>query len=199
MAFDQTSAALAAPTSDPAGPHVATSCFDFLLIELVPMTYRLANEIATREQTALSRKSQLTGSKVQTQKQALASRRHSGTTASTGVKGGTVVAAVQNGKSGAAGAASGLGIGGIGGAVGGLDEDETREMILWRLDNMGYRVGLGIVDKFARDKPRFTDTLDVIKFLCKDLWLLVFKKQIDNLKTNHRVGDIPRIGLDTDI
>lgn len=27
----------------------------------------------------------------------------------------------------------------------------------------------------------------MIKFLCKDMWTLVFKKQIDNLKTNHRV------------
>src|SRR5450432_657136 len=40
---------------------------------------------------------------------------------------------------------------------------------------------------FSRDRPRFTDNLDVIKFLCKDLWTIVFKKQIDNLKTNHRV------------
>ena len=29
--------------------------------------------------------------------------------------------------------------------------------------------------------------MDVIKFLCKDLWTLLFRKQIDNLKTNHRV------------
>jgi hypothetical protein len=43
-------------------------------------------------------------------------------------------------------------------------------------------------DRFSRDKPRFQDTLDAIKFLCKDLWLIVFRKQIDNLKTNHRVG-----------
>lgn len=28
----------------------------------------------------------------------------------------------------------------------------------------------------------------MIKFLCKDLWSLVFKKQVDNLKTNHRVS-----------
>ena len=27
----------------------------------------------------------------------------------------------------------------------------------------------------------------MIKFLCKDMWMLVFRKQIDNLKTNHRV------------
>ena len=42
-------------------------------------------------------------------------------------------------------------------------------------------------NRFSRDRPRFTDTLDVIKFLCKDMWTLVFRKQIDNLKTNHRV------------
>lgn len=41
--------------------------------------------------------------------------------------------------------------------------------------------------RFSRDRPRFVDTLDVIKFLCKDIWMLVFRKQIDNLKTNHRV------------
>lgn len=42
--------------------------------------------------------------------------------------------------------------------------------------------------RFSRDRPRFNDTLDVIKFLCKDLWSLVFGKNIDNLKTNHRVS-----------
>lgn len=42
--------------------------------------------------------------------------------------------------------------------------------------------------RFSRDRPRFNDTLDVIKFLCKDLWTLVFGKNIDNLKTNHRVS-----------
>lgn len=30
------------------------------------------------------------------------------------------------------------------------------------------------------------DSLDTIKFLCKELWIAVFRKQIDNLKTNHR-------------
>lgn len=38
------------------------------------------------------------------------------------------------------------------------------------------------------DRPRFTDNLDAIKFICKDFWSELFKKQIDNLKTNHRVG-----------
>lgn len=41
--------------------------------------------------------------------------------------------------------------------------------------------------RFSRDRPRCNEPLDVIKFICKDLWSLVFRKQVDNLKTNHRV------------
>lgn len=40
--------------------------------------------------------------------------------------------------------------------------------------------------RFSVNKPRPTTPLDAIKFICKDLWILVFRKQIDNLKTNHR-------------
>ncbi|TGO40002.1 hypothetical protein BHYA_0044g00440 [Botrytis hyacinthi] len=67
-----------------------------------------------------------------------------------------------------------------------MEEEEERERVFYRLESLGYRVGLGLVERFSKDRPRFTDTLDVIKFLCKDLWMLVFRKQIDNLKTNHR-------------
>jgi Transport protein particle (TRAPP) component len=57
----------------------------------------------------------------------------------------------------------------------------------FRLEPLGFRVGQGIAERFSRDRPRFTDNMDVIKFLCKDLWTILFRKQIDNLKTNHRV------------
>jgi len=40
--------------------------------------------------------------------------------------------------------------------------------------------------RFSRDRARMVETLDVIKFCCKDLWTIAFRKQIDNLKTNHR-------------
>ncbi|KAF3925660.1 hypothetical protein ABW21_db0208630 [Orbilia brochopaga] len=66
------------------------------------------------------------------------------------------------------------------------EEEAAREDIFSRLENLGYKVGIGLVERFSRDRSRFTDTLDVIKFLCKDIWHLVFRKQIDNLKTNHR-------------
>jgi hypothetical protein len=41
--------------------------------------------------------------------------------------------------------------------------------------------------RYSKDKPRLGDTLEIIKFLCKEFWLAVFKKQVDNLRTNHRV------------
>ncbi|KAB8237855.1 BET3 family protein [Aspergillus alliaceus] len=66
------------------------------------------------------------------------------------------------------------------------DDEEVREATFFRLESLGYRVGQGLAERFSRDRPRFTDNLDVIKFLCKDLWTILFKKQVDNLKTNHR-------------
>ncbi|KAF2087001.1 transport protein particle component, Bet3 family protein [Saccharata proteae CBS 121410] len=112
--------------SDPSATYVSSSCLDFLFIELVPMAYRIASELAAREDEW---------------------SRGSGTAA---------------------------------------DEEEMREAVFYKLENLGFRVGLGVCERFSRDKPRFNDTLDVIKFICKDLWTIVFRKQIDNLKTNHR-------------
>jgi len=55
------------------------------------------------------------------------------------------------------------------------------------LEAIGFRVGRQLAERYSRDKARLGDTLEVIKFLCKDFWLALFKKQVDNLKTNHRV------------
>ncbi|KAJ5882185.1 Transport protein particle (TRAPP) component [Penicillium soppii] len=123
MSFDSTSPL----NTDPNARVFSSSCFDFLLIELVPMAERMAKELATE------------------------------------------------GKD--------------------MEDEEVREATFFRLESLGYRVGQGLAERtlmtfnfyrFAKDRPRFTDNLDVIKFLCKDLWTVLFKKQIDNLKTNHR-------------
>nr|XP_009913642.1 PREDICTED: trafficking protein particle complex subunit 6B isoform X3 [Haliaeetus albicilla] len=39
---------------------------------------------------------------------------------------------------------------------------------------------------FTKDTARFKDELDIMKFICKDFWTTVFRKQIDNLRTNHQ-------------
>lgn len=43
--------------------------------------------------------------------------------------------------------------------------------------------------RMTKDTARFKDELDVMKFICKDFWTCVFKKQIDNLRTNHQVPE----------
>ncbi|KAG8002387.1 Trafficking protein particle complex subunit 6B, partial [Nibea albiflora] len=55
-----------------------------------------------------------------------------------------------------------------------------------RLENMGFRVGQGLIERLTKDTARFKDELDIMKFVCKDFWTCVFKKQIDNLRTNHQ-------------
>ncbi|XP_035809390.1 trafficking protein particle complex subunit 6b isoform X2 [Amphiprion ocellaris] len=55
-----------------------------------------------------------------------------------------------------------------------------------KLENMGLRVGQGLIERLTKDTARFKDELDIMKFICKDFWTCVFKKQIDNLRTNHQ-------------
>ncbi|KAI9474032.1 MAG: transport protein particle component [Benjaminiella poitrasii] len=66
------------------------------------------------------------------------------------------------------------------------ETDNDSDAIFYKLETLGYSVGQRLVERFTKDRPRFVDTLDVVKFICKDLWTIMFKKQIDNLKTNHR-------------
>ena len=44
----------------------------------------------------------------------------------------------------------------------------------------------------TRDSPSFKDELDMMKFICKDFWTQVFRKQIDNLRTNHQVNSLKK-------
>ena len=42
------------------------------------------------------------------------------------------------------------------------------------------------MEKLTREHPKFKDELDLMKFICKDYWVCIFRKQIDNLRTNHQ-------------
>lgn len=206
--------------SDPNATLFNMSCFDLLLIELVPLAERMARSY----EASLDRPS---ATSISTSTTAAAGRR--GTTTTTpGAGSGTGTSGVKTPLNDAATPTSntpgtnsgspGSGIGnltinhnpnsGVNGASGpasaaggtnnppavtalaadGLPETEIfRDSVYVRLERLGFRVGQGLCERFSRDRPRFTDQLDVIKFICKDIWTVVFKKQIDNLKTNHRV------------
>ncbi|KAI2656091.1 Trafficking protein particle complex subunit 6b [Labeo rohita] len=66
------------------------------------------------------------------------------------------------------------------------DIDKERVTCISTLEAMGFRVGQGLIERFTKDCPTFKDDLDIMKFLCKDFWSTIFKKQIDNLRTNHQ-------------
>ncbi|OCT64861.1 hypothetical protein XELAEV_18041099mg [Xenopus laevis] len=64
--------------------------------------------------------------------------------------------------------------------------DADNGKCITKLENMGFRVGQGLTERSTKDTARFKDELDIMKFVCKDFWTTVFKKQIDNLRTNHQ-------------
>ncbi|KAF9163412.1 Trafficking protein particle complex subunit 33 [Actinomortierella ambigua] len=64
--------------------------------------------------------------------------------------------------------------------------DESTEAVYYKLEMIGFRVGERLAERISKDRMRFPDNLDVVKFVCKEVWTFLFKKQIDNLKTNHR-------------
>jgi len=51
---------------------------------------------------------------------------------------------------------------------------------------LGFRVGMSIAERITKETPRFKDELDTMKFVCKEFWMALYKKQIDNLRTNHQ-------------
>ena len=70
---------------------------------------------------------------------------------------------------------------------GGEGGDAPAERDYSKLERVGFQVGVRVVERLTLEKPRFSDGLEAVKFICKDFWTAVFKKQVDNLKTNHKV------------
>lgn len=182
--------------SDPDADKLAMSCFDLLLIELVPLASRLVADLQAREaalvaqhqphshtSTSSSATTTATLSPTATRKMTLPDRTSTtpsqpdSTTASSSAAITSTATAETMTATVGGGAASDTP----------SDSDATRAQIHHRLDALGYRVGQGLVERFASTLPARPNTpLDKIKFVCKDLWTVVFRKQIDNLKTNHR-------------
>ncbi|XP_056139580.1 trafficking protein particle complex subunit 6B, like [Lampris incognitus] len=65
-------------------------------------------------------------------------------------------------------------------------DNKDRAVCVSILEGMGFRVGQGLIERLTRDCPSFKDDLDIMKFICKDFWTHLFKRQIDNLRTNHQ-------------
>ena len=43
------------------------------------------------------------------------------------------------------------------------------------LENMGYQVGISLCEKLCKDRIRFKEELDIVKFICQEFWDRLFK------------------------
>jgi hypothetical protein len=107
--------------TDPTFSLLNTTCLDLLLIELVPMAYRITADLAQREEQWIH------GSKP---------KRLSGTSGASNDASSTVGRGTEGGP--------------VGGGTATVDEEEARETVFHRLESLGYRVGLGVVERYAR-------------------------------------------------
>jgi hypothetical protein len=52
------------------------------------------------------------------------------------------------------------------------------------LTDLGYAMGYRLCERFSAKISSFDSVMDVFKFLCKDLWTVLFCKPVDKLQTN---------------
>jgi len=73
----------------------------------------------------------------------------------------------------------------------------AKEMGAAKMERMGYSVGFRLCERLAQNRifsaggkdpasVAAAAQLEAVKFLCKEVWIEVFRKQIDKLQTNHR-------------
>ncbi|CAL5221816.1 g4072 [Coccomyxa viridis] len=65
-------------------------------------------------------------------------------------------------------------------------QSQTRLPCAAAIEAIGFRVGRQLAERYTGNRGRTGEPLEVIKFICKEFWVAVFRKQVDNLRTNHR-------------
>ena len=64
---------------------------------------------------------------------------------------------------------------------------DTGTVVDGALDSIGYHLGQNLAERLtAGNKTPIIESLDVMKWVCKDLWSELFGKTVDNLRTNHK-------------
>lgn len=131
--------------SDPSATFLSSSCLDFLFIELVPMAYRVTNELqADAQARSLAVAAADAGIPVAASAASIAGRGAAKGAAMSAT--GTSTAGGGTGMSEAGGTVGSGSMGGVGSRRL-LDEDEEQDAVSFRLDTLGYRVGQGLVER----------------------------------------------------
>ncbi|XP_018333342.1 trafficking protein particle complex subunit 6B [Agrilus planipennis] len=67
-----------------------------------------------------------------------------------------------------------------------IKKKESKDDDLSNIEFIGFSTGFKVIERLTKEMPRFKDELDTMKFICTDFWSAIYKKQIDNLRTNHQ-------------
>lgn len=118
--------------SDPTATFLSSSCLDLLLIELVPMAYRVTNELDAASASDPNLPPPAAGA----QHQNPAASSSDSVSASAAGTTGTASAPPPGGGSAAANRRV-------------MDEEEERDAVFYRLEMLGYRVGQGLVERYV--------------------------------------------------
>lgn len=67
-------------------------------------------------------------------------------------------------------------------------QQQNNNTNLSTLEYIGFSTGYRLTERMTREWPRFRfkDDLETMKFICTDFWTSIYRKQIDNLRTNHK-------------
>jgi len=63
---------------------------------------------------------------------------------------------------------------------------QSQAYTMTKLDQLGYEVGHRLAERYSKDQSWLVEQLDIIKFICKEFWSALFKKQVDKLQTNYK-------------
>lgn len=70
------------------------------------------------------------------------------------------------------------------------EEVVNSDEVTLRTENLGFNLGIRLTEvlmyKLAGTPNKVVDILDIMKFVCRDIWKCLYGKQMDNLRTNHR-------------
>jgi len=64
--------------------------------------------------------------------------------------------------------------------------NERTEIAEAKLDRVGFLVGQKLAERYCVERTPFLERIDIIKFLCREIWINIFGKQVDSLKTNRK-------------
>jgi len=127
--------------SDPTARFLGASCWDFFLIEMVPMAYRVTNELEDHAVAAAAAAGDSTGDLKIAAAAASGEQQQQD-----GPEGGSEDQQQTHQGKGRR-PLSELSSGGSGGGSRKMDEDEERDAVWFRLESQGYRVGVALVER----------------------------------------------------